>query len=52
MGTNWSYSKFIFYMNKNTISCWRTITKNKEDLAKMTYKYKTHYMGKETIYIR
>ena len=32
-------------MRKNTSSCLRTIRKNKDDLAKTTYKYKTQYRG-------
>ena len=36
---------------KNTISCWRIIRKNKDDLAKTINKYETH-RGKEAIYIK
>ena len=32
-------------MHKNTISCLRTIIKNKYDLANTTYKYETQYKG-------
>ena len=33
-----------------TFSCWRTIRRNKDDLAKMTYNYETHYKGNISIY--
>ena len=32
-------------MSKNIVSCFRTIRKNKDDLAKTTYKYETQYRG-------
>ena len=32
-------------MRKNTISCLRTIRKNKDDLVNTNYKYKTQYRG-------
>ena len=32
-------------MHKNTLSCLRKIRKNKDDLAKMIYKYEPHYRG-------
>ena len=39
---------FAYKIRKNSISCFRTIRKNKDELAKTTYKYEIQYRGNST----